>query len=135
MSMFEWDDRLSVGVKSIDDQHKELVRMVNKLSDAMAQSKGPEALGQIFDGLVRYTVTHFAHEEKLMADHAYPGALGHKKQHTDLKAQAVALQNKAKGGGTVVTMETLHFLRDWLLHHIKGDDKTFGTFLNGKGVH
>lgn len=135
MSMFEWDDRLSVGVKSIDDQHKELVKMVNKLSEAMAAAKGQDVLGQIFDGLVKYTVTHFAHEEKLMADHGYPASIDHKKKHTDLKAQAVALQAKAKTGASIVTLETLHFLKDWLLTHIKGTDKAFGTFLNSKGIH
>jgi hemerythrin len=134
MSGFEWDDRLSVGVKSIDDQHKELVKMVNQLAEAMAAGKGQDAMGQVFNGLVKYTVSHFAHEEKLMSDHAYPQAVDHKKQHSDLKAQAIGLQNKAKEGGTVVTMETLHFLKDWLLHHIKGTDKAFGSFLNTKGV-
>ena len=135
MAMFVWDDRLSVGVKSIDDQHKELVKMINKLSDAMAAAKGQEVMGQIFDGLIKYTVTHFAHEEKLMTDHGYPGALDHKMKHADLKAQALALQTKAKSGASAVTLETLHFLKDWLLTHIKGTDKNFGTFLNGNGVH
>ncbi len=135
MSAFEWDDRLSVGVKSIDDQHKELVRMVNHLAEAMQKGKGQDVLGPIFDGLVRYTVSHFAHEEKLMSEHSYPGAIDHKHQHADLKAQAGALQQKAKGGSPAVTMETLHFLKEWLLHHIKGTDKTFGAFLNTKGVH
>ena len=135
MSAFEWNDRLSVGVKSIDDQHKELVRMVNQLAEAMAKGQGKDVLGKIFDGLVKYTVSHFAHEEKLMSDHAYPAAMTHKKHHADLKAQAMALQDRAKSGALIVTMETLHFLKDWLLHHIQETDKSFGAFLNSKGVH
>ena len=46
MSAFEWNDRLSVGVKSIDDQHKELVRMVNQLAEAMAKGQGKDVLGK-----------------------------------------------------------------------------------------
>ena len=95
--------------------------MVNQLADAMAKGHGKEVLGQIFDGLVKYTVSHFAHEEKLMSEHAYPAAMAHKKQHGDLKAQAIALQDKAKSGALIVTMETLHFLKEWLLHHIQQD--------------
>ena len=40
----EWDDRFSVGVKEIDDQHKELFKIIDSVFDGIAQTNDREAL-------------------------------------------------------------------------------------------
>ena len=39
MAFIAWDDKLMTGIKSVDDQHKNLVEMVNELHDAMSVGK------------------------------------------------------------------------------------------------
>jgi hemerythrin len=135
MSLIEWNNALSVGVGSIDNQHKELVYMLDTLSDAMQAGHGEDVLGKIFDDLIAYTVRHFGHEEALMKSHSYPDAANHEQEHHDLRTQAIALQDKANAGSIVVTIDTLNFLRNWLVHHIQETDKAFGAYLNTQGVH
>src|SRR5208283_4127594 len=98
MALMEWSDNLSVKVTQIDEQHKKLVGMLNDLHDAMKQGKGGEATGKILDGLIQYVATHFANEEKLMKDTAYPEYLKHKKEHDALTKQALDLQKQFQDG-------------------------------------
>lgn len=131
MPLMQWSDKYSVGVNSIDDQHKELVRMLNDLSDAMMGGRGNDELGKVLDSLIAYTVSHFAHEEQQMDRFQYPEAAQHKKQHADLKTQAIEIQQKFKSGATAtISFEVLGFLKNWLINHIQGSDKKLGLFLS-----
>ena len=60
MSLLTWSPMFSVGVKEIDDQHKKLIDLANRLNDQMAAGKGKEILDKIFQELVAYTVSHLS---------------------------------------------------------------------------
>ncbi|PLX49800.1 MAG: hemerythrin [Desulfobulbaceae bacterium] len=134
MAMFAWKPEYSVNIKEIDDQHKQLVAMVNELHEAMTQKKGKEVLGPILAKLINYTATHFAAEEKLMQQHGYPDYDKHKAKHEKMVQKVLALQNDYKGGKITMTFEVSKFLQDWLNKHILGTDKQYSAFLNDKGV-
>lgn len=134
MALMTWSPALSVKIKQCDDQHIKLVNMVNELHDAMKEGKGKEVLGKILNGLIAYTATHFADEEKLMAQHNFPELSQHKAIHETLVKQVLELQTKFKSGQAILTYDVMNFLKDWLVKHIQGDDKKYGLYLNGKGV-
>ena len=134
MALMDWNDRLSVGVKMIDDDHQALVRLVNELHDAVSAARGNAALGKVLDGLISYTKTHFGREEAEMAKFNYPGAADHKKQHLALATKVLEVQAQFKAGNHgVLSMQVLAFLRDWLLDHIGKTDMALGVFLKSKG--
>lgn len=134
MAMFAWKPEYSVNIKEIDDQHKQLVAMVNELHEAMTQKKGKEVLGPLLAKLINYTATHFAAEEKLMQQHGYPDYDKHKAKHEKMVQKVLSLQDDYKGGKITMTFEVSKFLQDWLNKHILGTDKQYSAFLNGKGV-
>jgi hemerythrin-like metal-binding protein len=136
MPIMQWNEKMSVGVAALDNDHKKLVDLVNQLYDAIQAGKGNDALGKILDGLINYTVFHFKNEEQLFAKTGYPASEGHKKEHEDLTKQVLAVQAKFKSGAAgTLTLEVMNFLRNWLITHIQGSDKKYGPHLNGKGVH
>jgi hemerythrin len=125
---------MSVSIKSIDEEHKILVNMINDLHSAMGSGKGKDVMGKILTGLADYTKTHFAFEENLMQKHGYPGYLAHKGQHDALTKQVNDLYIKFAEGKTMVTVEVMHFLKNWLTDHIQNTDKKYAPFLSSKGV-
>jgi len=136
MPLMTWTDKLSVGVGVIDDDHKKLVGMVNELYDAMQAGHGKASLGRILDGLVQYTKFHFAREEKFFAQTGYPAAVPHKQEHDALTRQVLDVQQKyAAGAGSTLSLDVLHFLKDWLVKHIQGSDQKYQPHLNAKGIH
>jgi len=129
-----WNDKLSVGVKVIDDDHKQLVGLANQLYDAIAAKRGKQELEAILNGLVDYTTFHFTREEELFAKTSYPDAARHKVQHDDLTRQVLQIQARYHAGSTALTLEVMVFLKDWLYDHILGSDLEFGPYLNSKGI-
>lgn len=130
-----WNNNMSVGITVIDEDHKKLVAMVNELYDAVQGGHGKEALGKILDGLINYTVMHFAREEKFFLETGYPDAPAHKKEHADLTRQVLDVQAKYKAGATsTLSLEVMNFLKNWLVKHIQGSDKKYAPYLNAKGI-
>jgi hemerythrin len=126
-----WDDRYSVGVTLMDDQHKELLRETNELYRACRE--GDVAASERFRAVVKSTVdyvkTHFAQEEQIMAKVNYPQLANHKKEH-EVFVQKVLEEVKAfEEGKTFVPNNFVRFLRDWILAHIAMEDKKYGAFI------
>jgi hemerythrin len=133
-SMFDWSNSYSVGVTSIDAQHQNLFALARELHDAMSAGQGKAAVGKVLDRLIQYTTVHFAHEERLMRLYDYPDAAAHKEQHEALTRRVVKFQEDYHVGRATMTVQLLHFLKDWLIHHIQGTDSKLAPYLRGKAV-
>ncbi|MFA3782378.1 bacteriohemerythrin [Melioribacteraceae bacterium 4301-Me] len=134
MAFIQWDEKYSVNVKTLDNQHKRLVELINTLHDSMKLGKGKELLSYVLDELVNYTVYHFQSEERLFEKYNYPDSLTHKFQHDELVRKVQKIKRDYDAGVTVLPMEVLDFLKDWLVSHIMGTDKKYKTFFNTAGI-
>ena len=136
MPLMIWTEKMSVGVKVLDDDHKRLVALINDLHDGLKAGHGKDVLGKTLDGLVSYTRSHFEREEQLFAKTGYPNSHAHKKEHDSLTNQVLGVQAKYKGGAdTSLTLEVMDFLKTWLTNHIQGSDQKYSAHLNAQGVH
>lgn len=129
MSWFVWNETFSVGVVTMDSQHKRLVDLVNQFYDAMRQSKGDQVLLSVLQELVNYTVVHFAAEEKLMQKVGFPKLAEHQQIHKGLTDQAKKLLEQVKAGKMVATVSVANFLKEWLVKHIQGADREYGVYV------
>lgn len=134
MSFMNWKDDFATNIWEVDNQHKKLLALLNRLFDAMSVGKGKDALGSILKELIDYTVYHFGTEERLFKEHGYPEYAAHKKEHDDLTKKAVELKTAFDSGKQLITIDVMNFLKDWLNVHILQEDKKFGPYLASKGV-
>jgi hemerythrin len=136
MPLMAWNERLSVGIASIDKQHQKLVGLLNDFYDAVQGGHGKESLSKLLAALIDYTKVHFANEEEFFAKTGYPEAAAHKKAHDDLAHQVIEIQKKyTRGANATLSVETLNFLKNWLLTHIQGADKKYAPHLTSHGIH
>ncbi len=133
--LMPWNESFINGVSEFDDQHKYLVELVNKLYKGMKLGHGNEDVGRTLDELIGYTTSHFACEEKLMAENQYPDYDSHVKSHKELVAKVVGFQKEFNAGDATVSLDLLEFLKDWVIGHIKGVDRKYGPFFNDKGIY
>jgi hemerythrin-like metal-binding protein len=135
MPLMTWTDKLSVGVRILDEDHKRLIALLNELHDSMKAGHSKESLGRILGELVQYTRVHFAREEKYLVDSGYPAVAAHKKEHDTLTRQVLDVQQKYLSGTTVaLSIDVLKFLKDWLIDHIQGRDQKYRQHLNTRGI-
>lgn len=133
-NFLEWKDEYSVGINSIDQQHKKLINLINQLQTAVNYSTGEEFEREALDELVNYTKTHFSYEEDVMEQNGYPDFDAHKSQHVRMIKKVEEVLAEYEKDRDTAMENALSFLREWLINHINGTDKEYSRFLIGKGV-
>ena len=134
MSFITFTAANMVHIREVDDQHRRLFDMLNRLHEAVVQGKEQGELHDILDDLVEYTVYHFETEEDLYQEYGYPGYAEHKREHDKLTATVVELQGSLRTGSATLSFEVLDFLNAWLVDHTLGLDQEMGPFLIAHGV-
>lgn len=87
------------GVAEIDQQHQELIGLLNRLTDAVRNNEARNDVYRIMDDVIAYSSLHFATEEMLMAEFDYPEIEAHKKKHRLLIQEAVNFRKKLNYSG------------------------------------
>jgi len=134
MDYMTWTTDLSVGVTQFDDEHKELINIINMLNTAIISDDPKSHLEKILSNLAKYTRIHFSHEEELMEKHGYPDYQAHRQEHDALTSQVTDYISRLTEGKTSFSLDLMSFLRDWLVNHINGSDKKYSAFFKEKGV-
>lgn len=134
MAYIDWSPEFSVGIPSIDQQHQQLVKMLNELYNAMQAGQGQASLGKVLNSLAQYCLSHFAAEERLMRQHGYPDLAAHLEIHQKMTAKVKELLQDINSGKALTSVSVASFLKDWLTKHIQQTDKKYGPYLQGKGV-
>lgn len=130
----EWSAALSVGVASIDEQHRTLFELLDAFQRANTEDREMALRREIVGDLIDYTKIHFAFEETLLSRHAYPDLGVHRGAHEKLAAQVEEYAAAANQGAGPLGAELYFFLRTWLNGHILGSDRRYAPYLNQRGV-
>ena len=134
MAIMEWKQQYSVNIKSIDEQHKKWIAIINKLDTALTSGQSDDILGPIIQEALDYTGTHFSFEEDMMLEHGYPEYHAHKQIHADFIADIQSLNDRMQGNDAGLAIDLLGTLGSWLVKHILDEDKKYSSYLNEKGV-
>jgi len=126
-----WNQRYSVGHPHIDAQHQQLLEHYNRFSEACGKGKGRDEIMRLFGFLDNYVREHFAAEEKLMAQNAYPRAEAHRQRHGELTRALLRMKNQLRGDQAPITVviEAGQTLIKWVLEHIGQEDVALGRHL------
>jgi len=121
---YYWDTTLETGNADIDGQHKELFVSLNELIMAHKAGMTEKEFYKGLDFLIKYALSHFSAEEKLMEECNFPELIQHKKCHEGLgkKVKELNEQFNADGYSDAIVAKTIKTLEDWLKNHIKNDD-------------
>ena len=123
MAKLEWNEGLSVGVEAIDNDHKTLLSLINKVSHAIENRQEAAVIEDVFDQLEHYVIGHFSREEKLMHDSHYRDVQGHIKRHRQFTNKIPELKQALLDADSREAAEEINlFLFDWLMNHIIAED-------------
>ncbi len=134
MDFIQWNESLSVKVNEIDDQHKQLIRIINELYKAKKEERDKNFLLPILDELINYSFVHFTTEEKYFIRFRYPETEKHQRAHSGFVDKVTEFKEAYYDGSATLSDDLLDFLKDWLLNHIKGEDRKYIEFFQGKGL-
>jgi hemerythrin-like metal-binding protein len=126
LEIFPWNDNFECGIEIIDEQHKQLVGLLNSLVSNIAfQSEAP-TLDKILASITEYVQFHFTTEEAIWRDH-FEGdvwATWHHQSHGDFIGEVTRIsQEKGNKSHEEMLLGIVRFLTHWLAYHILDSDK------------
>ncbi len=123
--VFPWNQGFEVGIQAIDEQHKQLVVLINRLVNTLIY-KEPEDVSQAFSELADYAHFHFETEETIWKENLQGDVRIESHQHNHASflpaVESIQQQNAGKPLHEIIE-DILRFLTRWLAFHIIDDDK------------
>ena len=125
--MISWSPHFSVGVKLIDNQHKELLRLVNDMFNHVIGDEHEELVyfQKVIQSAIEYVKVHFQTEENIMINTKFPGYPEHKKAHDSFVLAVVDNVRDFEAGKRLTLHDFTKFLKEWILTHIAIMDKQY----------
>lgn len=121
--LIHWDERFSVGNALLDNEHRDIVRVLNVLYHHLRRGGAPLDGEALLDQVSETLAVHFANEEDVMARHHCPTLENHHRIHGELLAEVVgtgALLRRMSPAEAEATLARL--VRRVVISHILVDD-------------
>lgn len=132
--LIEWGPQYHIGLKTIDDQHKVLVDLINETYRSFGSNKNLKQLRKVIGKLLDYTVYHFGEEEKYFKSFDYEDYDGHKKTHDSFIEKIKKFKHDIKSGDSTLNFEIIEFLKNWLINHIQKSDVRYVPLFKQYGI-
>jgi hemerythrin len=134
--LLKWESIYSVNVKELDEQHKKMFEIINRVYGLTEKSLGDQESSEIIKELKEYGNNHLDTEEKYFKKFNYPEMDSHIAQHNDYKKRILEMENSLKDlEGKEAYKELSNFLQDWWLGHIQNVDQEYSDFFNQNGLY
>lgn len=127
-----WDNKYSIGVGQMDDEHQALLGYINALINTL-NGNDLDQTKTAFEQLKKYTLIHFKHEENFMEQTDYHAVESHKEIHKNL-IETVLNFEKSIQTGNFNKYKLASFLKNWLFSHIVGVDTQYAAHYNGESL-
>ncbi|MEF8698834.1 MAG: hemerythrin family protein [Candidatus Accumulibacter sp. UW20] len=123
----EWTPALATGHAGIDDDHRAMVGLLNRLQAAGRRSAEGEIRAALA-GLEAFTRDHFARQEQLMREIDDELAARHQREHVSLFDEICA-QVDDMNEGLLSAAAIADFIRRWWLDHVETEDRRLSAAL------
>jgi hemerythrin-like metal-binding protein len=134
MEIINWKNEFSVGVKEMDEQHKKLLGMINRLVEEQHTLTDPKTIAELLTEMTDYAQVHFRAEEYLMAEYGYDQLDRQERQHQEFIDKTVSFYSATDLGPNILSVALLDFLGTWLINHILKEDMKYKEFFRSKGL-
>ncbi|MCX7176642.1 MAG: bacteriohemerythrin [Proteobacteria bacterium] len=131
-----FDSRYRVGVEQVDLEHQKLFELAGRIYDSISLDVivPMHEIRTAINELIDCTRSHFAHEELLMENSAYPHLEDHRALHADLIARIEDFEIQAEKAELLTPVDVYEFLCSWLGEHILTNDRMFGEFISHRAA-
>ncbi|GAB4189501.1 MAG: bacteriohemerythrin [Calditrichia bacterium] len=126
--MLYWENRFSVKIDEIDNQHKQLFDVIRKILNSLKSTEKNNAISEIIESLCNYVEIHFRTEEEYFDKFQYPEADEHIREHNAFRSRIKETKKQLEKGEIVLSTQLLHFLAEWVIHHIESMDQKYAGY-------
>jgi hemerythrin len=133
MHQIEWKDDYLTGIEEIDRQHKDFVKLINRLGIVQEYGNKKAVAVRLLSELGKYAEYHFVSEENIMFLTKYPALERQQQAHAALLDEySKRTQNFLNDKGTIE--DVIRFLEGWFVRHTVEEDKKIGYHITATKI-
>lgn len=131
-----WNDSLSLNIEVLDEQHKEIVDLINELYDVIKRNASEYVITNIFNELERKLNHNFKKEENLFDRSKWSGGKDHKAQHDRFLDDLKDIKNvfKTKQPALIALVKLDKLFTTSYMDHLRIEDKKYVNWIKEKLV-
>ncbi len=122
MALLQWKEEYGTGFDDVDDEHKDLIDIINRLHDLLLADNAKLTVPAFFDDLLRGVSAHFALEERIMDESDYAERAGHREDHDRLLEEIRELKEAFEQAEEIDSVELAMRLEPWFSRHFATHD-------------
>jgi len=125
-----WEERYSVGVPQLDEEHKTILALINTIALNRDQPGWQANLVEILNQLTNYAIGHCEREEAMLKEVGYPDLQGQQREHLAFRQRLAVFtmdMDDPEQQRRILNM-LLSFLKEWWLEHILVSDMKYRSF-------
>lgn len=115
---------LLVGIRVLDEEHRQLLRLIARLADA-EQSKSLKDRTATIRATLGFATLHFAEEEQAMEAAGFPEIEAHRAEHRQLLARLEFAAGSCEDGNGVAVYDFATELYTWINEHLLKSDARY----------
>ena len=125
MPLFTWSDEYSIGNFEIDNQHKKLFDILNRLFDICVGTNEVDTVEAVMEDLGAYADYHFKFEEQHMQDVGYKDLDKHILEHSFFTKEIMFAKRRQVHNKSNTDNKLIEFLSNWLIQHVTEEDRKY----------
>lgn len=125
MEYLEWSDKYNLNNERLDNDHKQLLKITNRLTQRAGASNNSEILTESLYQLLRFIESHFKTEEEIMLKNNCKEYEKHKQLHNEFHKNIAKFCHQAMKQQTPITHDLLTLLQHWITRHIVEENAIF----------
>jgi len=127
----EWTDEFLIGIAELDHEHRSLVVDINRLHRSLRAHDDRARIEETLGAVLARMQAHFALEESVMNEHAYPHYDEHKAEHEALLDTVTGFIVRFEKEGEDVGEALEARLDEWIVRHIVTYDRKMSLLVKG----
>ncbi len=131
---FEWDEKYSVGVTVLDQQHQQMFRTINDLVNIIQGVPEKERVNSLLDAIIEYKRVHFATEEGYFKEFNFEGAAEHIAEHQKFSETLTKMKEQYADDTIGLAFALVDFLEDWFAQHLLHTDQKYKECFRAHGL-
>jgi len=129
----DWRDQYSVGIETLDNQHKAVLRILNEIHAASLRGKAREVAGPLLSQLVCLAASISQRRSGSWSQPDSPaGRASRRAPEADRQVEGIVSRHEK--GDAAVYAQLLHFCANWLNKHEQTEDQEYARWVGACGV-
>jgi hemerythrin-like metal-binding protein/PAS domain S-box-containing protein len=124
-NLLDWVDAFELGVDEMDEQHKQLIQLINVVYSSIKQDKNKKEIKENIRSFVDFASYHFGNEEHYFEQFGFEWSLEHTQEHKAFIKEIVQFQSDYAGNKLKFLDEIMIFIKKWLFSHFSVTDKKY----------